>query len=46
MMKTQIDSGFVPYESPALEIVDVAVEQGFAGSIEKPQQQEDNEFYS
>lgn len=48
MMKKQIDTlaGLVPYESPALDIVDVAVEQGFAGSIEAPQKQEDNEFYS
>lgn len=48
MMKKQIDTlaGLVPYESPALDIVDVDVEQGFAGSIEAPQKQEDNEFYS
>lgn len=47
-MKKQIDtlSGLVPYESPALDIVDVAVEQGFAGSIEDPHKQEDNEFFS
>lgn len=48
MMKKQIDTlaGLVPYESPSLDVVDVSVEQGFAGSIEDPQKQEDNEFYS